>query len=119
MPRHRPTPAPGRLRPLTSGVIALFAVASSGCGTKRLAVAGPLDNAPGVATALQRSTVIDDRAWITFTWQLNESGSRVRGEGVARIESPYHARLDLFLDNGETVIADLGSDEPQRLGEER
>lgn len=30
---------------------------------------------------------------------------RVNGRGVARIEPPYRARLDLFLGNGETVIS--------------
>ncbi len=30
---------------------------------------------------------------------------RVKGRGVARIEPPYKARLDLFMGNGETVVS--------------
>lgn len=40
---------------------------------------------------------------LVFRWQLNERGSRLEGRGVARIEPPYRARLDLFTDNGETA----------------
>ncbi len=52
-----------------------------------------------VATALERATRI------TFDWHLTEEGVRVGGRGVARIEPPDRARLDLFLDNGEGVAA--------------
>jgi hypothetical protein len=54
-------------------------------------------------------------ARIDFTWRLNEGGARVSGVGVARVEPPYRARLDLFLDNGETVIAAALIDDDLRL----
>ena len=46
-----------------------------------------------------------------FRWDAREPDFRGRGSGVARVEPPYRARLDLFLDNGEaaavaTVIGD-------------
>lgn len=38
-----------------------------------------------------------------FDWNLSEQGVRASGRGVARVEPPYRARLDLFMGNGETV----------------
>ncbi|MDH3270385.1 MAG: hypothetical protein OEN56_03585 [Gemmatimonadota bacterium] len=92
-----------RLRP---ALVLLSALSiASGCGPKRLAVLGPLDRPDSVAESLVARSRLTDPTRIDFRWRLNESGSRVRGVGVARVEPPYKARLDLFLDNGETVIA--------------
>lgn len=41
---------------------------------------------------------------LVFDWSLSEPDLRAKGRGVARVEPPYRARLDLFTDNGETVI---------------
>jgi len=85
--------------------LVVVGVAFSGCGPKRLAVLGAMPDVAGTIAALEGGTRPVEPVRIDFTWQLNESGSRVDGVGVARIEPPYRARLDLFLDNGETVIA--------------
>lgn len=37
---------------------------------------------------------------ITFKWELNDNSIVARGEGVARLEAPDHARVDLFLGGG-------------------
>lgn len=37
---------------------------------------------------------------ITFKWELNQSSIVARGEGVARLQAPDHARVDLFLGGG-------------------
>lgn len=97
---------------LLSGAIAFFVAA---CGTRGPAVIGPLPDAQAVATTLAGSTQIPEPVRIDFSWALNEAGSRVNGIGVARIEPPYRARLDLFLDNGETVIAAALVDDELRL----
>ena len=38
-----------------------------------------------------------------FDWSAQEPDFRGSGQGVARLEPPDRARLDLFLDNGEQV----------------
>lgn len=49
---------------------------------------------------------------LDFRWRAREPDFRDSGFGVARIEPPYRARLDLFLDNGETAaVAALVDDE--------
>jgi len=86
-----------------------------GCGPQRVAVIGPVVGVEGVADGLERSTRLDGPTRIDFSWRLNESGSRLAGVGVARIEPPYRARLDLFLENGESVISAALVDDELRL----
>ncbi len=43
-------------------------------------------------------------ARLLFRWSAREPDFRGRGSGVARVEPPYRARLDLFLDNGEAAL---------------
>jgi hypothetical protein len=57
-----------------------------------------------LARSLTDGTTIEQPIRVVFGWQLNEGGMRVSGRGVARVEPPYKARLDLFLGNGETVV---------------
>jgi hypothetical protein len=84
--------------------VALLAL-SVACGPRRLAVIAPIADAEGAATQIRGETSLSEPLRIVFAWQLNEGGQRVRGRGVARVEPPYKARLDLFLHNGETVIS--------------
>lgn len=49
---------------------------------------------------------------LTFTWRAREPDFRGDGMGVARVQPPDRARLDLFLDNGEAAaIAALVGDD--------
>lgn len=103
---------PGQRGVLLSGA---FAVSVAACAAGGPAVIGPLPDAQATATSLAGSTRLPEPVRIDFSWRLNEAGSRVSGVGVARIEPPYRARLDLFLDNGETVIAAALVDDELRL----
>ena len=54
---------------------------------------------------------IERASRLVFTWRAREPDFRGSGAGVARVEPPDKARLDLFLDNGETAaIAALVGD---------
>jgi len=93
----------------------VLTVVITACAPGRVAVVGPMAAPQPTAEALSRDTRLVEPTRIDFTWELNESGSRVHGAGVARIEPPYQARLDLFLDNGETVISAALVDDDLRL----
>ena len=76
---------------------------------------GPIPNPGGAARAAEQETRLTDPARIEFRWELNEAGSRVDGIGIARVEPPFRARLDLFLDNGEGVVSAALVDDELRL----
>jgi hypothetical protein len=86
-----------------SSMVALAALAA--CAPGRVAVVGPMASPQPMAESLQSETRLVEPTRIDFTWELNEAGARVKGVGVARVEPPYRARLDLFLEKGETVIS--------------
>ena len=88
---------------------------AAGCGPQRLSVVGPLGDPAATARSLRSGTGLEEPVRIDFRWRLNESGSRVSGVGVARIEPPHRARLDLFLDNDESVTAAALVDDELRL----
>lgn len=64
--------------------------------------APPLD-AGEISTSARVTSQLDQPARILFEWSMTERDGRFNGRGVARIEPPYRARLDLFLPGGETV----------------
>ncbi|MCY3546698.1 MAG: hypothetical protein OXH66_10175 [Gemmatimonadetes bacterium] len=64
------------------------------------------------AVRAERTTRITTAARLVFAWRAQEPDFRSEGMGVARIEPPDKARLDLFFDNGEVAaIAALVGDE--------
>ena len=95
----------------------MLSVALVGCGTGRALVLGPLPDPLGAARETSIRTSLTVPARVEFRWILNESGSRVDGLGVVRIEPPARARLDLFLDNGEGVLSAALVDDELRLPE--
>jgi len=107
-------PAPLRsLAPVLS-VLALSTLAL-GCAGGRLAVVGPVTDADGASRDLERATRLNGPLLIEFAWRLNEDRQRHRGRGVARVEPPYRARLDLFTDDLETVVSAVLVDGELRL----
>lgn len=64
------------------------------------------------AVRAEQATRITRAARLVFAWRAQEPDFRGEGTGVARVEPPDRARLDLFLDNGEVAaIAALVGDE--------
>ncbi|HUF75020.1 MAG TPA: hypothetical protein VMM35_02020 [Longimicrobiales bacterium] len=89
--------------PLPAAVLATSLLLSA-CGQRRLEVVAPIPDAQGAAAELRDGTHLEEPLHIVFAWQLNEAGRRLHGRGVARVEPPYKARIDLFLHNNETVV---------------
>ena len=82
-----------------------MAASVTGCRLPEPAVIGPVGDPESAAAQLREDTGLEEPLRIVFDWELNDAGQRVEGQGVARVEPPYRARLDLFLDNGESVIS--------------
>lgn len=78
----------------------LGACAGGGSSTPSVA---PLPDPDARLEAVARATALDGPTRIFFDWSLTEEGVRVRGRGVARVQPPDRARLDLFLSNGEAM----------------
>ncbi len=57
------------------------------------------------ALATEHNTRLEGPRVVVFKWRAQEPDFRGSGTGVARIEPPYRVRLDLFLENGEQVVA--------------
>ena len=104
-----------------AGVVAAVALvgacAGSGGRSPGFWPAVPLEAEPD-AGVLVEAHVAQDRtrprgaSSLLFRWSAREPDFRGSGMGVARVEPPYRARLDLFLDNGETAaVAALVDDE--------
>ncbi len=75
-----------------------------GCVPGRPAVVAPVPDAEVLALGLEDATRLREPLQIVFGWRANERGVRARGRGAARVSPPARARLDLFLDNGETAL---------------
>lgn len=98
-------PTPGRpVGPLLALVAAAATGACAHAPPPPVTPPPPPVNASQLALSLQQGTALSEPIRVVFSWALNEAGTRVKGRGVARIEPPYKARLDLFLGNGETVV---------------
>lgn len=75
-----------------------------GCtGSARPAQPGPID--PTLEPAAVSSTQLRSRLRVVFEWSLQDRDARFTGDGVARVEPPYRARLDLFGPRGEGYLS--------------
>ncbi len=77
----------------------------AGCASAPPAPSVPPPNVAQVELNATRASSLDGPYRLFFEWSAVEPGSRLGGRGVARIEPPYLARLDLFSSNGERVAA--------------
>lgn len=59
---------------------------------------------PGAEAAAVSSTALRSPIRAVFNWSLQDRDARFSGEGAARIEAPYKARLDLFGPRGEQYL---------------
>jgi len=85
-------------------LVAAFGVTSACASSEPVEDARPMD-AGQLAQNAQRASALDVPYRLVFAWSLNEPGMRLQGQGVARVEPPYRARLDLFARNGERITS--------------
>ncbi len=76
---------------------------------------GPQIDPEQTALAVEHGTRPQHPIRVIFDWSVREPGFRSSGRGVARLEPPYRARLDLFTGNGETVLRAAMVDDELRL----
>src|SRR5690625_3551055 len=93
------------------GALAAFAAAVwLACAPVHGQAPGPLtgsgaEQAREDVARLVRATAPDRPLWIVFDWTAQEREGRFSGQGVARAQEPYNARLDLFGPRGESYLA--------------
>ncbi len=103
---------PAHTLPPRGAARALLAVLSAGtlaaCGGNPPPAAAAAATASADTTlvrAAEDSTAPRTPVRIRFDWKLTDRDARFGGRGAARVEPPYHARLDLFGPRGETYLA--------------
>ncbi len=84
--------------------VTLVPLAVSSCAARQVVIVAPAVDPEQAALRLEDHTRVDGPIRVIFDWELNEAGIRVKGRGVARIEPPYKARVDLFLGNNEPIL---------------
>ncbi|MCY3809083.1 MAG: hypothetical protein OXG58_06630 [Gemmatimonadetes bacterium] len=86
------------------GALAVAAAAVAGCGGARAELSPLPASALTAAVAwAEEEARIRQPTRLTFSWRAREPGVRGSGLGVARLGPPDRARLDLFLENGESA----------------
>ena len=93
------TLARARLAPL-----ALLLTICASCASPPPPPPPPTIDAQALALRLEARGQLERTERILFEWSIADRDARFRGRGVARLEPPYKARLDLFLGNGETAL---------------
>lgn len=86
-----------------------------GCASGPAPAPAPTIDAGALGRQAQETSVLDASYRILFEWSLNEPGMRLNGRGVARVEGPFRARLDLFTPNGERVASAALVDDDLRI----
>lgn len=92
--------------------VALLAVLA-GCASVPPPIV-PEDPAP-IERLAQSESPLDRPYRVVFRWSFQEPGARMNGQGVARIEPPFRARLDLFASNGERIATAALLDDELRI----
>lgn len=91
----RPVPRPSPAAAILATLLA------AGCAVH----APPTTVEPATEAAAIDATAPDRPLQVVFGWRAMEGDGRFSGDGVARIEPQYRARLDLFGPRGDTYLS--------------
>ncbi len=88
------------------GLAALGLVfANTACGGGSLGSPVPILDMDQAVLRARRDNPFPTTSQVIFQWSVREPDLRLEGMGVARLQHPDRARLDLFMENGEAVLA--------------
>ena len=79
--------------------------ANTACGGGSLGGPVPILDSDQAVLRASRDNPSPNTSQVTFRWTVREPDLRLEGMGVARLQHPDRARLDLFMENGEAVLA--------------
>ena len=79
--------------------------ASTACGGGSLGSPVPILDTDQAVLRASRDNPFPNTSQVIFRWNVREPDLRLEGRGVARLQHPDRARLDLFMENGESVLA--------------
>jgi hypothetical protein len=79
--------------------------ANTACGGGSLGSPVPILDTDQAVLRASRDNPFPNTSQVIFRWTVREPDLRLEGRGVARLQHPDRARLDLFMENGETVLA--------------
>ncbi len=89
--------------------VALFALglvfANTACGGGSLGTPAPIVDTDQAVRQARLDNPFPNTLQVIFQWNVREPDLRLEGMGVARLQNPDRARLDLFMENGESVLA--------------
>lgn len=96
---------------MITALVAMAACAGQGATNSSL----PRAVDPTLEAEAIASTAVDQPLQIIFDWSLQDRDARFSGQGVARVEPPARARVDLFGPRGEGYVSAVLDGEQLRL----
>ena len=79
--------------------------ANTACGGGSLGTPAPILDTDQAVRQARLGNPFPNTSQVVFQWRVREPDLRLEGMGVARLQNPDRARLDLFMENGEAVLA--------------
>ncbi len=102
---------------LCSAAVIPVVLTTLACAGGSLGSPIPAVDVDQVVSRIERANPFPTPTRIVFEWSIREPNLRLDGLGVARLEPPARARLDLFLGNGESVLVAALVDDELRVPE--
>jgi len=78
---------------------------SAACAGASLGIPAPILDTDQAVRQARLDNPFPNTSQVIFQWNVREPDLRLGGMGVARLQNPDRARLDLFMENGEAVLA--------------
>ena len=80
-------------------------LANTACGGGSLGTPAPILDTDQAVRQARLDNPFPNTSQVIFKWSVREPDLRLEGKGVARLQHPDRARLDLFMENGEAALA--------------